>query len=326
MPSTEETKKQSMAAYGQWKDIWREHASHNSKHTMKSLTAFQHIGIGRSVLCIANGYSFEKHIDTIRENQEHCDIICVDKCLKSCIENGITPNYVIVCDAQVSYEDYMESIKDKLQDTILFINVCANPKWADNGNWKDMYFFVNKDVLGSEREFAKLSGCPNIIAAGTNVSNQQIVLLTQCAETAQNYFGYDKILMIGYDYCWKNNYYAFDKDGLGKIHYMKNIYMSDLAGELQYTSTNLLFSARWMDKYIKAYRIPAIQCDRNTFIGGIRIGDLKEQMQYKYHPHDSKTVRDLLEYKRDLNKKIKEADDKVFRIGFEHQQNLIRTI
>jgi hypothetical protein len=68
MPSSEQIKAQSLSAYGQWKELWREHASIHSKFKMKSFNDFFNIGIGRSCLLVANGYSLQEQIETIKEN------------------------------------------------------------------------------------------------------------------------------------------------------------------------------------------------------------------------------------------------------------------
>jgi hypothetical protein len=295
---------QSKAAYGQWAKQWREQAVYHSKHEMKPMSDFENIGIGRAVLAIANGYTLEENIEIIKKNQHKVDIICCDKTLGHLLDNGITPTYCVVCDANVNYEKYMEPWKDQLQGTVMFINACANPKWSDNGNWKDIYFFINKDVLDSHKEFSELSGCNNFIAAGTNVSNAMIILLTQSDEAgSRNFFGYDKILLIGYDYSWRygGKYYAFDKDGGGKANYMRHNYFVTYDGSYAYTSGNLAFSAQWLETYVRAFNLPVIQCTKKTALSGLKFGDLEKQMNYLYKPEDSKSVIEKVKELRMIN-------------------------
>ena len=327
MSHESEVKRQSQAAYKQWCVQWRENAKQHSHYKMKDIVEFQNIGIGRAVLVIANGYSFEKNIETIKKYQHNVDIMCVDKTLKPCLENGIIPTYCLVCDANVNYETYMKPVEDRLSDTKLFMNVCANPKWSANGNWKDRIFFVNKDVLKSEREFIELSGCHNVIPAGTNVSNAAIVMLTQSDESGRrNFFGYDKILLIGFDYSWDESYYAFEKDGGGKRHYMKHMMLPDQKSRMVYTSTNLHFSAKWMSKYIQVFKAPVIQCSDESILTGYRLGDLAEQMQYRYKPEDANHVIQLIEYRRQLEAKVKQINSDILAMGRDHFKQLIRTI
>lgn len=327
--TTEQIKSQSRTAIRQWGPQWREHSKYLSKYEMKSLKDFEGIGIGRPVLLIANGASFEREIETIKKYQGNVDIMVCDKALGSCLDNGIIPTYVIVCDANVSFERYMEKWKDQLSNTILFSNVCANPKWADYGNWKDRYFFVNKDSIQSEEEFSVLSGCKNFIAAGTNVSNCMVIFMTQCDnEKRINFFGYDKILLIGFDYSWEfdGNYYAFDHTGNGKRYYMRHIYGINIAGRPCYTSNNLVFSAEWLKQYITAFRLPVIQCSKHTLFPATYQGDLAEQMQYRYKAEDAGRYLDLKNKKDELSKRLARIEEEAKSMMKDHFFSLIRTV
>lgn len=308
---------QSEGALRQWKDVWIKHATEAAKHPMKSIAHFEGSGAGRACLLIANGASFEKEIETIKKYQGNVDIICCDKSLGHCLDNGITPTFCLVADANVSFEKYCEKWKDKLQDTILFSSVCANPKWANGGNWKELYFYCVKDAIATEKIFQKISGCPNIVAAGTNVSNTMIIFMSQCDnERPGNFFGYDKYLMIGFDYCWlwNGNYYAFDHEGKGKRYYMRHNYGRTIGGDYCYTSNNLGFSLSWIQKYIETFRLPVVQCSRDTVFPTpcIRGGaaDLAAQMQYrgtidgKAQMERLKKIRELSEERRKLNSEL----------------------
>ena len=317
----EEIRHQSISCYTQWCEQWRENAKfHGNRFPMHDFSDLENIGIGKAALCIANGYSFEENIETIKKHQNNVDIIACDKTIKHCIDNGIKVDYCIVCDANVSYERYLEPIKDKLQDTVLLINVCGQTNWATFGNWKKVYFFVNQDILKSEREFSALSGCKNIIIAATNVSGQMVVALTQSNNSqVKNLFGYDKYLLIGFDYSWSDNYYAFDKDGGGKHNYMRNLYLRNFAGELVYTSTNLMFSARWFDNYLKGFKLPIFQCSNRSIINGIAgVKDLEKEMQYKYRTEDSQLVRKMFKLKRELILQTREIEAKLSDISYDH--------
>lgn len=328
MPTTEQIIEQSKSALKQWKYLWEEHAKVHSKYEMKPFDELENSGVGRAILCIANGYSFEENIDIIRENQDWCDIMACDKTIGHCLDNGIIPTYCMVCDASVSYEKYLEKYKDKLSQTTLLMNVCANPKWTSGGNWKQVYFFVNKDVLKTERDWCRLSGCRHIIPAATNVSNAMIVMLSQSDDKGRNnFFGYDKILTIGFDYSWRpdKHYYSFDKDGDGKTYYMRHIYCENLAGSMACTSGNLAFSAEWLDQYIQTFNLPVVQCSKESIFKGKRAGDLREQMRYKFRPGDAGKVRSMIEDRNRLAAAMKKLENELHTIGREHFYNFLAT-
>lgn len=315
---------QSKAAIKQWGEQWREHAKIHFKTSHTTFEKFENIGVGKAVLCVANGYSFEENIETIQKHHKNVDIMACDKTMGNLFDHGVTPDYVLVCDANVDYKKYMEKWKDKLNKTTLFINVCANPEWSQNGNWKDVVFFVNKDIIDSHLEFSKLSGCTNFICAGTNVSNAMVILLTQCDNEARNnLFGYDRILLIGYDYSWKFNgkYYAFDEDGGGKASYMKHAYVVAPSGEECYTSGNLQFSMDWLKKYITHFKLPIIQCSKSALLMTGPSTSLDIQMQYRYKTIDREPVREKVKELKRIDRRRMQLLQEINNIGRDHYRH-----
>jgi len=326
MPTTEEVTKQSESAYNQWCVQWREHAKYNSKHEMKSFNDFSNTGVGKPCLLVANGYSFEKYLEYIPKD---VDIMCCDKTLGHLIKRGIKPKYCMIADANVDEKEYLLPYKDQLQDTYAFINVCGNTKWPELGNWKGVYFFVNKDVLHSELEFSKLSGCTNMIAAGTNVSNGMLISLTQCDDHGpRNAFGYDCYLLIGYDYSWRygGKYYAFDNEGNGKSNYMRHINLYDNKNNYCYTSNNLLFSAKWLDQYIKTYNLPVVQCSEETILSLPYGGKLKDHIGYKHKPEDVHEVGILMNRKRELEVELKKHGKRLSVMATDHRDAFLDSV
>ena len=326
--NAEEIKRQSENAYNQWCDKWRTHCAIHSKFEMLSMNDLWGKGIGKSILCIANGYSFERDSEFIKKNQHKFDIICCDKTLGNCLDNGIIPKYCMVCDAVVDYEKYMKPWKDQLSKVTLLMNSCGNPLWAQNGTWRNKYFFVNKDILGSEKEFCKISGCPNVIPAGTNVSNAMVVILTQCDEKGyNNFFGYDKILLSGFDYCWSDGkYYAFDGEAGGKNNYMRHIYTSNREDKYCFTSNNLMFSARWLHKYVETFKLPVVQCSKDTILTLNRNGSIEDHAGYNFKRGDSAMVRNMAKKKNDFINEIKKIDCIMKDVGSDHANAFLATV
>lgn len=322
-------RQQSEAAYKQWKRRWRKHAQIHAAFPHKSMQDFENSGVGKAILCVANGYSLEENIETIKKHQKSVDIICCDKTLGVLIENGITPTYVIVCDSKVNYRKYMKPWEDKLSRTTLFMNVTGNPQWSHNGNWKEKFFFVNKDIINSQDEFCKLSQCENIIPAGTNVSNAMIILLTLCDNSGRrNFFGYDKMLLIGFDYSWKygGKYYAFDEAGGGKVKYMRHSYIITPSGEFAYTSGNLAFSMQWVSEYIKTFKLPVVQCGKDSILTLGKTYDLEEQILYSYKREDRKKVKELVKELRSLTNRMEHLKNGINNIAKDHYWGFARTV
>lgn len=324
-------RQQSESAYKQWKVQWRDHATQHAKFKQATFEDFENIGVGKACLIVANGYSLEEEIETIKKYQNKVDILCCDKTLGHLLANGITPTYCLVCDANVNYEKYMEPWKDQLKKVTLFVNVCANPKWTHNGNWKDIYFFVNKDIINSHEEFSNLSGCKNLVVAGTNVSNAMVIMLTQSENSLRrNLFGYDKILLIGFDYSWKHGgkYYAFDETGEGKDQYMRHNYVTGPTGKFQYTSGNLAFSMEWLAQYIKVFQLPVVQCSNDSILllNGSTPLKLEKQIQYGYRQQDKDVVRDMIKELRKIKRRESEITSSIQKIGRDHYMAMNRSL
>lgn len=322
-------KQQSLSAYNQWAVQWRAQAKEHYREKHNNLKDFQNHGIGKACLLVGNGYSFEENIETIKKHQDNVDIVACDKSMGGLLDNGITPDFVLLCDANVSYEKYMKPYEDKLKDTILFSNVCANPDWTRGGKWKDKYFFVNEDVLKSEVEFSKISNCYNFIPAATNVTGAMSVFMTQSNNNGRNnFFGYDKILMIGFDYCWRpdGGYYAFDHEGGGKRNYMKHVGAISYDGQYIQTSNNLLFSAKWLDKYIRTFSLPFVQCGKGCLLSGAVKGDLEKHIQYSYRAEDREEIRSAMSELSKLDLLRNKLNNKIQEIGRDHYNNMRATL
>lgn len=328
--NADDIRRQSESAYGQWKEKWREHAAVAKQYApFHDLKDFTNHGVGRAALMVANGASFEDQIETIKKYKDNVDVFCCDKTLGHLIDNGIYPDYCFVCDAVVDYEKYMKPWEDKLQNTILFTNVCGNPEWFQNGTWNKKYFFVNQDVLKSEVEFSRISGCTNVIPAATNVSNAMVVFITQCTnEGRNNFFGYDKIILIGYDYSWESNgkYYAFDENGNGKHNYMRHIFCYNMRGKPAFTSGNLHFSSKWLQKYVVGFKLPVVQCSESTLLTLKWMGKLKEQITYRFKPQDKKYVHEHMKDRNFHLNKVSEIDSHLVKIGREHQRSFYSSV
>ena len=326
--TSDQIKQQSKNAYKQWAELWRKNAEAHSKREMRDMSDFENVGIGRACVAVGNCYSLELEIETLKKHASNVDIICCDKTLGHLLDNGIKPTYCLVADAVVNADTYLKPWKDKLQDTIFFGNVCCNPVWAEIGNWKERYFFAVEDILGSEKEFMGISKCPNKIPAGTNVGNSLVVLLTRSDNgQRRNFFGYDKILLVGFDFSWRSDgkYYAFDDDAKGKGNYMRHIYARQINGQLCYTSNNLAFSAAWLQQYISAFRLPVILCSKDSVLAIKNVAALDEQMRYSFREDDSARARKMMAERRALIEKKRALEIELRSIGDAHWLQYIAT-
>jgi hypothetical protein len=272
--SEKEILNQSRTAYAQWKDKWHAHAKINGELYQKSglkVTQLAYSGYGRQLIIVAMGASLEDHINTLRESQnnQRVDIAVVDKGFRTLMEHGVKPKYVFLADAGVDFDKWVGDMLERTSDITLISNITANPNWTTK--WKGpVYFYVNKDNIGTQNKFIPLSGCQEVIPASSNVGNSVIVFAVQ-------FFGYDEHLLVGYDFGWNGNgnYYAFNDND--KRFWMKNMQGIGIDGELIYTSSNLQFSRKWLEDFCAM-----------ASVQGVRIFNCSGKGSFAWRNHDLK--------------------------------------
>lgn len=266
MLSQKEIVTQSNAAFAIWKDTWASHAKRHAQiraergnPTQSELVS---VGRGRQLLCCGYGPSFEEQIEILLKYKnklnKEIDVACVDKAFGTLCDHGIIPKYVMLADARTSL-DWIGKHEEKTRESTLLINMGGNPEWAEK--WKGkIYWYINKDSIQSEEMFFKITGYNEVIPAASNVGNALIVFATQI-------LGYDKYVLLGYDYSWGDtNYYAFNNNN--KRYFLKDAEAIDNYGNYISTSNNLYFSARWLNDFCRsiANMIDIVDCSSRGFL------------------------------------------------------------
>ena len=242
--SIDHIKKQSLAAFGQWRKDWIKNSKHNKQYITASMYgSLRGIGYGKKLLLAANGPSLGRDFKLIKKYRNLFHIAAVDKAFKPLMNKGIKPDYVVLCDANIPFDKYCDGLDT--EGIVLLSNVCAETNWVDY--WKGpRFFFINKDAIQTEEFFMELTDYAELIPAASNVSNATIVL-------AHCVLGYDWNLMTGYDYSWKEGEYYSDCT-TDKEYWMAAQLIPDEQGNLVRTSTNLLFSAKWIADFFNSIK------------------------------------------------------------------------
>lgn len=263
-----DTKRQSLSVYGQFgESLWIPNAKENAKLERLNSNDLQNVGLGKCLLLVAMGASLEEEIETIKKYRDRVDILACDKAFVPLMEHGVTPDYVMVCDASIPAR-YFETHVLKTKTIKLLATPYANTLWTKP--WLGpRYFFVNKDAIESEKIFIEIMGRETrVIPASSNVSNAMVVFMTGCDETKRiNWAGYERYFLIGYDYSWQltGNYYAWN-DPKPKRYYMHHITSHDMNGNIIFTSGNLMFSARWLYDYLRMHKLPVYNCSKRGIL------------------------------------------------------------
>lgn len=256
-----EVKAQSDSVFNQFGERWQKFAKENVKLPRKDIRDFRNVGVGKHLLCIAMGESTEEQIDIIKKYRDKVEIVTCDKGFKPLLEHGVKADYVMTCDTNVPFR-FLDGALEETKGVKLLATPYANLEWTQA--WKgDLYFYVNKDSLGTEKIFLNIfPEDTRTVPAGSNVSNAMLIFFTGSDGVDNtNYSGYEKYILVGYDYSWRpeGNYYAWSNP-TPKRYYMSHRTLLDYKQNVILTSENLLFSAKWLFSYITAFHLPTVNC------------------------------------------------------------------
>jgi hypothetical protein len=257
--SSQEINKQSKKAYKRWESIWHKNAKENRKH-YSPLENVRDTKTGKNAIIFAFGPSFIQNMADFKRNdmQYDYDVICVDKAIKSCIKAGIKPNYCLVADAQVDFEQYGRIDPKHVKRITLIVTVTANSDWVDYWvkNKGNVIFIINKDGIRTHKIFNKYFDYQKdeayLVPAASNVANSALVF-------ASLVLGYDKILLAAFNYCYEmgGDYYGdkskpVDTNYGFKKHAFNNhrTLVSPIDNKLVQASYNMHFSAGWLVDFV----------------------------------------------------------------------------
>mgnify|MGYP001581076875 CR=1 FL=1 len=259
-----------------WKPFARENANHPLRRDPREL---QGCGVGKVLVSVGMGASTEEHVEVLKKYRDRIDVIVCDKGFKPLLEHGVKADYVMLCDCNIIFQKWAPKEEDTVGVKLISTSY-ANIDWTRK--WRGpIYFYLNRDAICSEKIFAEIMGpATRTIPASSNVGNAQVVFMVGIDEHNPYYFaGYERILLIGYDYSWRvdGNYYAWANPA-PKRYYMASRNMLDISSHLVLTSENLVFSARWLSQYVSRCNLPVVNCSGRGVLPGPS-GNFEEQLQ-----------------------------------------------
>lgn len=274
-------KAQSDAVFNQFgESVWIPNARINVKLPRKDTGIFHNIGVGRHLACCALGESMEEKAEILKKYRNRVDIVTCDKGFRALLAHGIKADYVILCDSNIVFDKWMGDAIKETKGVKLLATPYANTDWTTR--WRgDRYFFINEDAINTHAIFLNIFGDGvRTIPAGSNVSNAMVIFFVGANNGLNiNYSGYEKYLLVGYDYSWRpdGNYYAWTNP-VPKRYYMNHRTMLDVNNDVIFTSENLLFSAKWLYSYVTTFNLPVLNCSGRGLLD-IYKADFEEELQ-----------------------------------------------
>lgn len=263
----------SLIAFQKWKSLWVGNCERNKPLIQTSQKDILGCFKDKIAYCFAYGPSFKRNIAEFKAlNLDRSKIVvgCVDKAYRPLVEAGIIPDYCLVADGMVDVS-WVEGVDTAaIKQTILICNVYGSPQWpelwAKHAGCKRIYWYLNKDNIectknnkyGTAEFFAPLVNYYEMIEAASNVGNSLVVYTVKI-------FGCKTTNLFAYDYSWgSDSYYgACDEN---KFKWMPHLRKPDKHNKLTYCTTNMEFSAQWLDTYIP-YAASMYQVDIHNITG-----------------------------------------------------------
>jgi len=248
--------KQSNSVWNQFGETkWVPYANVNVKLDHRDPVKFFNHGIGKTLVLVGMGESLEEKVSILKKYRDRFEIVVCDKGFGPLLDQGVKADHVFLCDANVPFK-YIEKWIPETKGVNLISTVYGNTEWTIP--WLgDRYFFIHRDAIETEKHFFPIFGeGMRSIPASSNVSNAMLVFFVGCDEYSRvNWAGYDRYLLVGYDYSWRpdGSYYAWI-DPKPKRYYMNHMTFLDINNNVVFTSSNLWFSCKWMYMYLKAFR------------------------------------------------------------------------
>lgn len=302
-----DVKAQSEQVFGQFGEkVWLPNAKINMALPRRPTEELKFSGLGKTLVLAVMGESTEEHIEEIKKHRDEFDLAVCDKLFGYMVERGITPDYVMISDANIPFR-WLEKHVAATKGVKLIATPYANPEWTKV--WQGpRYFYVNMDAIQTEKHFTPMFPDSRVIPAASNVSNAMVVFFTGADNKgAANWAGYERYILMGYDYSWRpheslkalnpglktGKYYAFE-DPTPKRFYMNHRTIRDFKNDWVHTSENLYFSAKWLFSYVTSFNLPVINCSGRGIMGIPAMGKFSEEIvRMKKDPAKIGIVREM---------------------------------
>ena len=150
--------------------------------------------IGETALIAAAGPSLADNIQLIKENREKFVIFAVNKSLKTLIENGITPDFVVCIDARFVSQTIAD-VGYELPKINCIMNLNSDTEILDKPFKRKFLTFPENDIV-----IKRISEYNNFIE-----TNEYGGSATTCAFVSAVKMGFSKIILSGVDLAFKGD-------------------------------------------------------------------------------------------------------------------------
>lgn len=236
---------------------WMENVEKNAPLVKFDLGHLWREGPGNlEAVSVAAGPSLDTDLETLKQDRDGRELVCVDAALKFLTERGIRPDFVTCADA--SDEAAHLLLTSGATDLPLVLNVAAHPSigalWKGRIYWyviANQFFDLDRGAF-MQTTHQLVSKASVALVQGGNVSSVSLAFLLSVRNA-------DKVLLHGHDFCWTERMYCG-----GGMRHLENARIAgeskagtqfeteNSRGDRVITNLSLKKFAEWHDEAIRA--------------------------------------------------------------------------
>lgn len=234
---------------------------YNMKLNSKPADTLKSIFDAKDIIYVAAGPSLNYYFDYLKNKtgSDNTIIICASTSYRTLLDNNVTPDYVIMTDAQDNMISHVKDIKNTGTSLIYLSTACSNAVSAFNGD----KFILFQNGFEASENYAKKNHL-SLIETGGSVSTTAIDLILR--------FNAKSLTTIGLDLAYTDNKtHSYDKKDLD-ISSSNYIYVKSVDGSSVPTTNVLNIYRKWIEKRIKNINkdsIKMINISHGAYINGM---------------------------------------------------------
>lgn len=195
--------------------------------------------LGKDLFIVAAGPSLDKNFQQLKEVEKNAIILATGTVYRKLINAGITPDYVIVTDANPRVYAQISGLETK-QIPILFLST-ANKELVKN--YAGRKYIILQKYFRLAEDFALKNGFMLFQTGGSVSTTALDIGIT---------FNCKRIIFLGLDLAFTNNFVHATETSRRELTNTEDLReVEDIDGNLIYTSKSLDIYRRWIENRIK---------------------------------------------------------------------------
>lgn len=247
-----------------YEKLWISHAKANKRRVFEdgwAASELLDLGTDKAAVIIGAAPSVRSQVGYLRDLQSNGNYLLysVSSGLRFLLDNGITPHYCMVMDADPGIARFFEGIDERAKDVILIASVCTDPKiiekWPGKVKWITVYTSIEALNRKFQKYYRPVNGCGIMFPALCSQYNTAVV-------SAYRVSGCRVLIFVGNDLSFpdeKDSRYYVDRDDLKDE--WKRFPHPDIYGNKVFTTYNFLTLKMAIEDYLQRLFVECVSME-----------------------------------------------------------------